>query len=146
MLHAHPGTSEVKQLTGLPAATSPLNRTHGIGENIATPVKARWQMLYDTGSCQVKLLALLITLMLSLLSVTQGAAAQSTQTASLPDHVIEKFGLPPEVPSGSLDEDLQEAVTAVFVDSLANSVWDQEQIDGLTRIACLLYTSPSPRD
>jgi hypothetical protein len=76
--------------------------------------------------------ALITILMLSLLQPTP---LQAQQSAPLPDYVIEKFGTPPPVPQGPISQTLQNAVQTVFVDSLAQSLWETEQQDALKEIA-----------
>lgn len=63
---------------------------------------------------------------------TQASAQQKT---ALPDHVIEQFGTPPEVPTGPLAQNLQDAIRIVFEDSLADSTWGRDQEIALDEIA-----------
>ena len=102
--------------------------------------------------------------------------AQAQSSNPLPDYVVEKFGEAPEVPAGPLSPALQSAARIAFIDSTTLSTWNKNQQQALTAIeesgdprlawiisdmlrfvpsrrshkalseACLLYTSPSPRD
>jgi hypothetical protein len=63
------------------------------------------------------------------------------EKAPLPGYVIEEFGKPPAVPVGPLSEQLQSAVTVAFVDSMAQSDWQEEQTIALGEIV----TSKDPR-
>ena len=56
------------------------------------------------------------------------------EKAPLPGYVIEEFGKPPAVPVGPLSEQLQSAVTVAFVDSMAQSDWQEEQTIALGEI------------
>tara|TARA_R110002110_G_scaffold414147_2_gene643357 strand:- start:75270 stop:76661 length:1392 start_codon:yes stop_codon:yes gene_type:complete len=56
------------------------------------------------------------------------------EKAPLPGYVIEEFGNPPAVPVGPLSEQLQSAVTVAFVDSMAQSNWQEEQTIALGEI------------
>jgi len=49
----------------------------------------------------------------------------------LPDYVIEEFGKPPAVPEGSLSKELQSAVTVAFIDSMAQSSWQNSVQKGV---------------
>ncbi len=60
---------------------------------------------------------------------------RAQQQASLPGYVIEEFGNPPEVPTGPLSVQLQSAVQAAFVDSMAQSKWGKEQAEALDEIS-----------
>ncbi len=59
--------------------------------------------------------------------------AQNAET--LPDYVIEEFGEPPIIPTGPLPEGLQAALQTVFVDSLVQNTWGQDQTAALNEIA-----------
>ncbi len=61
-------------------------------------------------------------------------ALQAQQKAPLPDYVIEEFGEPPVVPDGPLSDALQSAVNVAFVDSMANTVWQDPQAIALLQI------------
>ncbi|MEL6767155.1 MAG: DUF3179 domain-containing (seleno)protein [Pseudomonadota bacterium] len=62
-------------------------------------------------------------------------AAWAERAAPLPDYVIEEFGQPPAVPSGALSEELREAVRVVFIESMEESLWDEDQSAALEVIA-----------
>ncbi|MEM7530459.1 MAG: hypothetical protein AAF416_22975, partial [Pseudomonadota bacterium] len=63
------------------------------------------------------------------------ASSQAEEAAPLPDYVIEAFGHPPTVPNGPLSADLKAAVRVVFIDSVQQSLWGQEQARALEEIA-----------
>jgi hypothetical protein len=69
--------------------------------------------------------------------LTTPISAQST----LPNYVIEQYGQPPAIPSGPLSQDLQNALRAVFDDTLENSQWGRDQTIALDQIT----TSDDPR-
>ncbi|MEM6679096.1 MAG: DUF3179 domain-containing (seleno)protein [Pseudomonadota bacterium] len=69
------------------------------------------------------------------LSISLAAPASAEQTAALPDHVIEEFGTPPAIPSGPISDELHAAIRTVFIDSLRQSLWGQDQVDALETIA-----------
>lgn len=73
----------------------------------------------------------------SLLLMTSAQA----QTEPLPDYVIAEFGQPPAIPTGPLSQDLQNALRAVFDDTLENSQWGRDQTIALDQIT----TSDDPR-
>jgi hypothetical protein len=60
------------------------------------------------------------------------ARAQSPE--ALPDYVISAFGVPPDVPTGPLSDDLRAAVQVAFVDSIAQASWDDAQTTALADI------------
>lgn len=62
-----------------------------------------------------------------------GSGPLVAQTA-LPDYVIAEFGTPPTIPTGPLSRDLRNAVQAALVDSVVNSTWGPEQINGVVTI------------
>ena len=59
---------------------------------------------------------------------------------ALPNHVVDRYGIPPMVPEGPLPESLQKAVRGAFVSSLApigsvtRLIWGQEQSKALAEI------------
>ena len=67
------------------------------------------------------------------------AACATWVTASvaeeLPDYVIAEFGAPPEVPTGPLNDELAQAVETAFVDSITQSLWDQDVADAMQQVA-----------
>ncbi|MEM1387029.1 MAG: DUF3179 domain-containing (seleno)protein [Pseudomonadota bacterium] len=62
------------------------------------------------------------------------AASAQTETP-LPDHVVEAFGTPPDVPEGPLSPAMAFAVRVAFVDSIAFTTWDENQDLALAEIA-----------
>ena len=72
--------------------------------------------------------------MLVTLSLVWSDALRAQDAASLPDHVIEKFGTPPPIPEGPLSEDLQAAVQVAFVDAVTQSGWGGDQTAALETI------------
>jgi len=75
----------------------------------------------------------LLALLLFTLACT--AHAQSSDNQTLSKHIIERFGTPPPVPSGALDEELAKAVQIVFGDSLQSSTWSRDQTIALNTIS-----------
>ncbi len=55
--------------------------------------------------------------------------------AELPKYVTDEFGFPPEIPTGSLSEDVKNAVKAAFIDSMQQSSWGRDQSLALEQIA-----------
>ncbi len=62
-----------------------------------------------------------------MLSLFKIAGLQAQEPVSLPSYVLAQFGEPPAVPNGPLSDALQAAVQVVFVDSMINSAWGNEQ-------------------
>ena len=58
-------------------------------------------------------------------------ALRAQEKVSLPDYVIKEFGKPPAVPEGPLSKELQSAVTVAFIDSMAQSSWQEDQTTAL---------------
>ena len=54
---------------------------------------------------------------------------------NLPDHVISRFGEPPTIPNGTLDEDLQRSVDMALINSVTLSGWGRDQQIALAQIA-----------
>lgn len=77
---------------------------------------------------------IIIILTLALLSLSWLNASQAQAAKPLPDHVIEKFGEPPAVPTGALSEEVAAAVKLAFVDSVANSTWGRDEELALAEI------------
>jgi hypothetical protein len=63
------------------------------------------------------------------------AGAQAQASSALPAHVVEQFGQPPAIPGGPISESLRRAIEAAFVDSVRQTIWNQEQSDGLQEVA-----------
>jgi hypothetical protein len=61
-------------------------------------------------------------------------ASRAQTSEPLPDYVIREFGLPPDVPTGELSDELRAAVQVAFVDSFAQSSWDDAQTAALATI------------
>ncbi len=78
---------------------------------------------------RIFLLGVLVTL-----SLVWSDALRAQDAASLPDYVIEKFGMPPPIPEGPLSEDLQAAVQVAFVDAVTQSGWGGDQTAALETI------------
>ncbi|MEM1366293.1 MAG: hypothetical protein AAGH82_11150, partial [Pseudomonadota bacterium] len=55
------------------------------------------------------------------------ASAALPASEKLPNHVIEKFGQPPEIPNGPLSEDLHRAVQTAFITSMRDRTWGRDQ-------------------
>lgn len=72
----------------------------------------------------------------SVACLTLGPATLAAQTAAtLPDYVIAEWGAPPPIPEGPLSEDLQRALEVVFVETLAQGAWTEDQAAALEVIA-----------
>ena len=69
---------------------------------------------------------ILATSLFALALVPLGSA-NAQDKAPLPDYVIEEFGSPPSVPDGALSEVLRSALTVAFVDSMAQTSWQEPQ-------------------
>jgi len=79
-----------------------------------------------------------VTVSLSVGTTTLNAQEKTTTTQkkdALPAYVIERFGQPPELPSGPLSDDLNQAVSAVFDEGVSSSIWGRDQEIGLKTIA-----------
>ena len=61
-------------------------------------------------------------------------AVRAQERAQLPDYVIKEFGKPPAIPEGPLTRALQSAVTVAFIDSMAQSSWQEDQTAALGEI------------
>ncbi|MEL6482561.1 MAG: DUF3179 domain-containing (seleno)protein [Pseudomonadota bacterium] len=72
---------------------------------------------------------------LAALLLFHAASGYADEREPLPDHVIEAFGQPPAVPTGPLSEPLQEAVRVVFIVSMEQSLWGEDQAEALDVIA-----------
>jgi len=73
----------------------------------------------------------LITVFIVFSHIPFAAANES----ALPQHVIDRFGSPPDYPEGELSQELAAAVKVVFSDSLAASGWTRDQTIALDEIA-----------
>lgn len=62
-------------------------------------------------------------------------AAHAQNNAPLPDYVVNQFGQPPAVPAGALPDTVQNAVQQVFVQSMTDAGWGDDQTEGLEVIA-----------
>ena len=82
---------------------------------------------------RILLAALRLAIAVSVITLSFQTLAQAEQ--SLPDYVIEEFGAPPTVPSGPLSEGLEAAVKRVFVDSVVQRAWNEEQATAMLEIA-----------
>ncbi len=72
---------------------------------------------------------------LLILSLLIDQQLKADENKTLPDYVIKQFGKPPAIPKGALSKDLQKAVKVAFIDSIENSVWEEEQTAALDKIA-----------
>lgn len=82
--------------------------------------------------CAMVFLAVLVVPMAE---VKAQSTASATASDQLPQHVIDRFGLPPKVPTGDLDDTLSRAVDTVFSDSLSGTGWGRDQMVELNTIA-----------
>lgn len=76
----------------------------------------------------------LVKAFLVMLSVFCFHTQQAVAASPLPDYVIEKFGKPPALQHGPLSKKLQSAVQVVFIDSVKQSAWGNEQTLALGEI------------
>lgn len=60
--------------------------------------------------------------------------ARAQTSAPIPDYVVREFGVPPEVPTGQLSDEVRTAIQVAFVDSFAQSSWDDAQSAALAAI------------
>ena len=89
-------------------------RTSTVNKNLLSTVKQRWLLPFIS-----------IVLLWPALSLSN----------ALPDHVISRFGEPPEFPSGALDATLQKSVDIALVNSVTSAGWGRDQEIALTEIA-----------
>ncbi len=76
-----------------------------------------------------------LCILMTLLAVAPVHADESdTARNSLSPRIIELFGEPPLIPEGPTSPELTAALDAVFIEGLANSVWDDAQSDGMRAI------------
>ena len=61
--------------------------------------------------------------------------AQAEASQSLPDYVIEQFGIPPEVKDGPISDELHAALNVAFIDSIEHGRWGREQRAALDMVA-----------
>jgi len=80
-------------------------------------------------------IASLTLLFLSLTVASSYTAFAQSNESTLPDYVVERFGNPPEIPTGELSFELQAALESVFVHSLEDSGWGRDQSIALNEIA-----------
>ncbi len=89
---------------------------------------------------RANIITLLLLFMSSYLLAINNASAQSSEAQqeslreSLAQHVIDRFGNPPAIPSGSLPLETKQALDFVFIDGLQGSTWGIDQIEGLKTI------------
>jgi len=74
------------------------------------------------------------SMLLCISHLSINTASANTHEYSLPQHVIDEFGTPPETPTGNLSDELNTIVEVVFSDSMKESGWTQAQTDGLDLI------------
>lgn len=60
--------------------------------------------------------------------------ARAQTSEPIPDYVVREFGVPPEVPTGQLSDEVRAAIQVAFVDSFAQSSWDDAQSAALAAI------------
>ena len=70
-----------------------------------------------------------------ILAVSVLPLQSAAQAEELPDYVLEEFGARPDVPTGPLSETLATAVRRVFVDSVVQRTWSEEQVSSMIEIA-----------
>ena len=89
---------------------------------------------FDMASARNFYSRLFLVASLDTLSMFSFDALQAQEKAPLPDYVIEEFGEPPAVPDGPLSKELQSAVTVAFIDTVAQSNWQEDQTKALGEI------------
>lgn len=104
-----------------------------------------YKQLVHNHSLLAVLLGLLCTVFLFTLSTTAALANKSpvsntgtkpsTSGHELPDHVIRRFGTPPEIPVGGLSNKLINALDTAFGDNLKSGMWGAEQAKAIDTIA-----------
>ncbi len=86
--------------------------------------------------CELKSTFLRSMLVVASLSFVSGfAMASESASQPLADHVIERFGNPPKVPTGELNADLQRAVDTALVNSIRDKQWGRDEEIALQEIA-----------
>lgn len=83
--------------------------------------------------------AFALTLLALALAVSGPVFAQEREP--LPDYVIAEFGQPPAIPDGPLSDELRQAARTVFIDTLEQGAWTEDQVDALN----LIVASGDPR-
>lgn len=68
-------------------------------------------------------------------SVLSACVLAAQDVTPLPDYVVAEFGTPPEIPTGGLSVDVQNAINVAFVESMTQSTWGQDQSIALAEIA-----------
>ena len=63
------------------------------------------------------------------------SAASAQDSAPLPDYVIEQFGEPPAIPTGQLSDIQQATIKTAFIDSVAQSTWENDQTLAIIEIS-----------
>ncbi len=79
-----------------------------------------------TNSLIVRQLVLACSI-LFIVMATLHAQSTAAQTHQLPEHVIKRFGTPPDVPTGPLSEELVKALDSAFGVNLKSGRWGPEQ-------------------
>lgn len=77
----------------------------------------------------------MLVLMLAASTLVSPPAIAEQSTKALPDYVIERYGVPPEVPKGPLSDELKSAVSMAFAESMKHSAWGRDQELALEAIA-----------
>jgi len=74
----------------------------------------------------------LILIFIGIAAISVGRVDATAAQSDLPDHVLEEFGYPPEVPDGALSEDLKAAIEVAIVGGATQVPWGQAQADALS--------------
>jgi len=82
-----------------------------------------------------------IAILLVVFTTMSGASLTWADSNNLPKHVIERFGTPPEIPTGEHNKELKDAVELVFSDSLTASSWTRDHTIALD----VITNSKDPR-
>ncbi|MEM8818326.1 MAG: DUF3179 domain-containing (seleno)protein, partial [Pseudomonadota bacterium] len=77
----------------------------------------------------------LFTAPLLALSLAIASPSHAAESKPLPSYVVEQFGHPPATPTGPISGELKDAIRVVFIESLEESLWDDDQEAALQTIA-----------
>lgn len=67
----------------------------------------------------------------SALAFTSSPLFAQDSSKELPDYVVERFGQPPEIPTGALNDEVQAAVESIFVNGFTDTGWTSDQTEAL---------------
>jgi len=105
-----------------------------VGRNTsATPSTVMTSQLLKRNWVCIQLASFSLLLISLLIAFSSPSHAQSSER-KLPNYVIERYGTPPDIPTGELSVELQDAVRSVFVHALEDSGWGRDQSIALEQI------------